>query len=381
MRLEMGVLDPLDGVDALVDDIGCGEAGIDIADMAMHLGDDVALRVSDPGRRRLVVDEGDAGTHRLLGVEQGGQEFVDYLDEQAGGFRRRLARRHDRGDSLADEADDRIDHQRVVGIVSEQLVARGREMTRWRILVGQHRDHARRGERGAGVDARDPGGGMRRAEDFHMQEPVDRDVHRVAGATSHDSRTRGRGEIAAEGLARRRLLDMADARQGVEDRAIAGAAAEVSLERAGQIATLRLIERRGGHHHAGGAEAALETLGVEKRLLHRMKRVALAGEPLDGRHRPPLGAEGRHETAMHRLAVEMDGAGPAIAGVAAFLDAEPAELAQERAQTLARPRRRLMAHAIDEETQRRSPPSSLRISSANSNVMCRRQSGRPWMSS
>ena len=37
---------------------------------------------------------------------------------------------------------------------------------------------------------------------------------------------------------------------------------------------------------------------------------------------------------MHRLAVEQHRAGAAIAGVAAFLDAEMSELAQESAQTL-----------------------------------------------
>jgi hypothetical protein len=84
---------------------------------------------------------------------------------------------------------------------------------------------------------------------------------------------------------------------------------------------------------------------------------------------------------MDRLAVEMDGAGAAIARVAAFFDAEPAELAQERSQALAGPRIGLMAQPVDEEAHPRTPPSSLKISAANSKVMCRRQSGRPWTSS
>ena len=49
----------------------------------------------------------------------------------------------------------------------------------------------------------------------------------------------------------------------------------------------------------------------------------------------PGGAEGRHQAGMHRHAVEPDGAGAAIAGIAAFLDAEAAVLAQEGAQALA----------------------------------------------
>ena len=129
----------------------------------------------------------------------------------------------------------------------------------------------------------------------------------------------------------------------IGDRAIAGAAAEIAFERARQIVALRLVERGGGHDHAGGAEAALKALRIEKGLLHRMQAVRRAGEPFDRRDAAPLGAERRHEAAMHGLAVEMDGAGAAIAGIAAFLDAEPAELAQEGSQALAGTRRRLVA--------------------------------------
>ena len=60
MRLQMRVLHPLDGVDAFMDDVGFGEAGLDVADMAVHFGDDVALGVGDARRRRLVVDAGGA---------------------------------------------------------------------------------------------------------------------------------------------------------------------------------------------------------------------------------------------------------------------------------------------------------------------------------
>ena len=62
--------------------------------------------------------------------------------------------------------------------------------------------------------------------------------------------------------------------------------------------------------------------------------VAVGRKALDGGDLAVLGAEGRDQAAMHRLAVEQHGAGAAIAGVAALLDAEPAELAQEGAQAL-----------------------------------------------
>ena len=47
-----------------------------------------------------------------------------------------------------------------------------------------------------------------------------------------------------------------------------------------------------------------------------------------------VGAEGGDQAAMHRLAVDQHGAGAAVAGVAALLDAEVPEFAQERAQAL-----------------------------------------------
>ena len=65
-------------------------------------------------------------------------------------------------------------------------------------------------------------------------------------------------------------------------------------------------------------------------------RAAVGREAFDGGDGVALGAEGGDEAAMHRLAVEQHGAGAAVAGVAAFLDAEMSELAQERAQALAR---------------------------------------------
>ena len=83
----------------------------------------------------------------------------------------------------------------------------------------------------------------------------------------------------------------------------------------------------------GGAEPALKRLRIEKRLLHRM-RAAVGREAFDGGDGMAVGAEGRDQAAVHRLAVDQHGAGAAVAGVAAFLDAEMPELAQERAQAL-----------------------------------------------
>ena len=48
----------------------------------------------------------------------------------------------------------------------------------------------------------------------------------------------------------------------------------------------------------------------------------------------PSARKAGNQAAVHRLAVDQHGAGAAIAGVAALLDAEMSELAQERAQAL-----------------------------------------------
>jgi hypothetical protein len=68
---------------------------------------------------------------------------------------------------------------------------------------------------------------------------------------------------------------------------------------------------------------------------------------------------------MHRRAIEPHGARAAVAGVAAFLDPEPFQIAKEGAQALARPRllRKRFAIDIDEVTHSLTE-SSRRISSA-----------------
>jgi hypothetical protein len=59
-----------------------------------------------------------------------------------------------------------------------------------------------------------------------------------------------------------------------------------------------------------------------------MRTAVVARKTLDGGDGMAVGAEGRDDAAMHRLAVDQHGAGAAVAGVAAFLDAEMPELAQ-----------------------------------------------------
>ena len=79
----------------------------------------------------------------------------------------------------------------------------------------------------------------------------------------------------------------------------------------------------------GGAEAALQAVLLHEALLHRVERAAV-GQPLDGAHLVPVGHRGEHGAGLHRLAVDQDDAGAAVAGVAAPVRAGEAErLAQE----------------------------------------------------
>ncbi len=255
-------------------------------------------------------------------------------------------------------------------------MARGRKRHLGRVFMRQHREHAPHRQRGALVDPANTGVRMRRTQQLDVLQALDCDVEREARLAGDDIGTGGGGDVVSDAFAVFDVFDVAFAGNGVVDGAIAGAAAQVAFHRARQIGALRLIERSGGHDHAGGAEAALETLRVEKGALHRMQLVALS-KPFDGCDLAAVGAEGRHQTGMHRLAIEIDGAGAAIAGVAAFLDAEMAELAQEGAQALSGGRRVGEGLAVDGEGHRAAPVSSSRMLCAKCSVMCRRQAGAP----
>src|SRR3984885_11577372 len=228
-------------------------------------------------------------------------------------------------------------------------------------------------ERRAPVDRDDLGVRVRRTKHLDVEQAFG--LEGVALRATHHEWSGRRRQAAAECIAGIGFFDVGLAVQRVLDRAIPCAAADVALQRRAEVCTLRLIQRRAGQDHARGAEAALKSLRIQERLLHRMNG-RLAGKAFDGGYRVTCGAERRNQAAMHRFVVEQHGAGAAIAGVAAFLDAEMAELAQERAQALPGARLLFEILAIDLETQIYSTSSS-QISEASRSVMCLRQNGLP----
>ena len=132
---------------------------------------------------------------------------------------------------------------------------------------------------------------------------------------------------------------------GSDDLAIAGAAAEHAAQ---GILGLRLaglrhpLDQRGcRQQHARRADAALGSAVVLERLLQSAQRAV--GQTLDGGDRPAGGLTDRGQAGAHRDAVDQDGAGTAVAGIAADLGAgEPQVLAQHLRQSPHR--RRLDRH-------------------------------------
>ena len=81
--------------------------------------------------------------------------------------------------------------------------------------------------------------------------------------------------------------------------------------------------------------AALERVVLGERALER--RLLVAGQPLDRRHAGAVRLDGEDRAALHRNSVEMDGAGPTAARVAA--DVRPRQV-------------EVVAEEVDEETPR-----------------------------
>jgi hypothetical protein len=106
---------------------------------------------------------------------------------------------------------------------------------------------------------------------------------------------------------------------------------------------------RATHHHAGRAEAALQGVVIDERLLHRMEPLAL-GESLDRRDLLAACIHREGHAARDDFAIEPHGTCGARAAVAADLGAGESELV---AQHFHQRRRRIDVHgarpAIDRE--------------------------------
>jgi len=115
-------------------------------------------------------------------------------------------------------------------------------------------------------------------------------------------------------LLRRRGIDRLD------DVVVAGAPAKVALETKPDLAlggvgiALEQLLRR--HDHPRRAEPALEAVLVPERLLQGMQRRSLC-QALDGGDLRPVGLDGEDRAGLDAVPVDLDGARPAVARIAA----------------------------------------------------------------
>src|SRR5690606_4469437 len=117
-------------------------------------------------------------------------------------------------------------------------------------------------------------------------------------------------------------------------------AAEVSVELARNVLRGRVRVRSKQadcrHDHPGRAIAALKSLDLEERVLHRMQRVAV-GQALDGDHAATCHRTEACHTRFGRTSIDEHRAGPALALAAAELGAgERKVVAQHFEQTRVR---------------------------------------------
>ncbi len=116
MGLEMGVLDTRGDVSAFMHDVGRGKSRRDIANIAVDLRNDVVGRIGDARGGILGVNDRRARTHGFFRIKDRGQVLVVHHHAAAAFLGGRLAVGHHRGDALADEAHDVVQHFRVVGV-------------------------------------------------------------------------------------------------------------------------------------------------------------------------------------------------------------------------------------------------------------------------
>ena len=133
------------------------------------------------------------------------------MQRPAAGLSRRLGLRHHGRHPLAYEARDIVEQRDVIGIDEVILMQRRTEQTLRNVFIGIDRDDAGHGERRASVDRDDARMSMRRAQNLQMQQPLNRQIHRVAGFAGHDGVGERIGQAGAQRLAGHVRLDVARA--------------------------------------------------------------------------------------------------------------------------------------------------------------------------
>ena len=134
VRLEMRVLNLVSEVGAIDDYVRFRETFFDVAVFALDLDEDILARALNTRVCMLVVQHRRARLHRLLGIENRGENFVIDFDEPAGRFGDAFGVGDNGSHSLADKTRDLVQNERVVGIDAVIVVQGGRVTTLWHVL-------------------------------------------------------------------------------------------------------------------------------------------------------------------------------------------------------------------------------------------------------
>ena len=354
MRFHGHVLHPLGLVRVFVDEVRGREAVSNAAQFGMDLGHHVVMRPGNTGcfPVLLTVNRRGPGEDGLLRRKHRLKKLVLHLQRPGTGLSRAHGLGHHRGNPLPDEPHHVIQHTGVIRVVSVILVLGGGEQQLRSVLMGEDRHDAGNRQCRGLVNGHDAGMRMRRTQELHVQKArklLSRDIKGVTGGSGDHGVAGGCGNVVAElsgrggnsgwWLAPRNvssgvvLVIATVAADRVCDGAVTGAAAQIAFEVAGQVGSLLVVERCSRHHHAGGAESALEPLGLQELFLHRVQ-FAVLGQTLNGGDRFALGADCRVDAAVDGCAVDVHGAGTAVTAVAALFNAEVALLAEEGAEAL-----------------------------------------------
>ncbi len=219
---------------------------------------------------------------------------------------------------------------------------------------------------------------VRAAQHREVQGPGGQRVEGERFGAADDPAGRGSRDRAPHGPRRHGRVHRR-ARDGLADRAVPRAPAEVALEVLAEVLVLLGVR----------AEAVTTIPAVQKphwnpaastnRCWTSPSRSGVPSPATVVTSRPA--ARSGVQAGVDGGRVDEHRAGAAVAGVAALLDLDVAGLAQQRAQALAGSGLDLAGVPVDGDLHDGPPLSSSTTSAANRRVVARRQSGAPWTSS
>ncbi len=334
------------------DDVGAGEhrvGGVLVAGLPVE---DVVVRLA----LFVVADHRRAVGERLLGVHHRVERFVHDVDQLDRVACRVVVLGDDERDLLTVEA-HLVGGEHRLGVVRQrrhpcqpERVEDGAGDDGFDLRVGLGRRR---------VDRDDPGVRVRAAQDRAVQHAGQVDVVDVVAPAAQEpdvllARHAAEPDRVAGGAERYRVVRCRSHAvapcsivssivftavrvggrplDGLHDVVVAGAAAQLPREPVADLLLggVRVVVEQpaGGEHHPRRAEPALQAVAVHEALLDRIEH-AVALHALDGVDRASVGHRRQHRAALHRHAVHVDDADPAVRRVASPVGARQAQLIAE----------------------------------------------------